>query len=63
MKLRRRFYNEDAYVGNLGFVEMMKFMKIATSKQKKKMDELLNQEKWREAWDFLKRVTGMALVG
>ena len=61
-KFRRRLW-EAIYVGNLGFVEMIKFMKIATEKQRKQMDSYLNKKQWKKAWELLKKVTGIALKG
>ena len=54
---------EAVYVGNLGFVEMMKFMKVATPKQEKLMDKYLEKKQWKKAWELLKKVTGIPLKG
>lgn len=50
-----------AYPGNLGFEEMWTFQNIATPEQQDLMDDLLDFEKWDQAWGLLKEVTGVEL--
>jgi DNA-binding ferritin-like protein len=53
----------SVYEGNLGFVEMMKFRDLATSRQNQLMDQLISQDQFEEAWKLLSEVTGTALRG
>lgn len=53
---------EAAYAGNLGFEEMVRFYRIASDKEISTMERLLKNDKLREAWDFLKKITGIGLV-
>ena len=52
---------ETAYAGNLGFSEMMQFMRVASKQDQEKMDLYLKIGKVRKAWELLKRVTGVPL--
>jgi hypothetical protein len=49
--------NEMEYEGNLGAIEMMKFAKIATPEENKKMDFLLDNDRYADAWKLLQQVT------
>lgn len=53
--------SEASYRGNIGMMEMFKFYQKATVEQKAKMKQLLNAEKFDEAWTFLQNVTGVKL--
>jgi len=53
--------DEAAYEGNIGMMEMFKFYKVATPKEKKYMQELLSSKNFKTAWEFLKRITGVDL--
>ena len=50
------------YPGNMGLMEMFQFQRDADPSQKKTMDLLLRQNRTSEAWDFLKKVTGVDLI-
>ena len=50
------------YPGNMGMMEMFQFQRDANPSQKKIMDRLLRQNRTNEAWDFLKKVTGVDLI-
>lgn len=50
-----------AYPGNLGAVEMVRFYQESDPRQQALMDHLLDENKFREAWELLKRVTGVKL--
>jgi len=52
---------EAVYDGNIGFEEMSWFYKSATKEQIDKMERLLKLDKLKEAWEFLKKVTGVKL--
>jgi hypothetical protein len=50
------------YPGNMGVMEMFQFQREADPSQKRTMDRLLQQNRTNEAWDFLKKVTGVDLI-
>ena len=50
-----------AYPGNLGAVEMVRFYQESNHRQQMLMDELLDRNKFEEAWELLKQVTGVKL--
>ena len=52
---------EAAYVGNIGMMELLKFHKIATPDQKKKLKSQISQKKTKEAWKHIQQVTGTKL--
>jgi hypothetical protein len=58
-----RELNELAYKGNIGIMELVKFHKIATPDQSRKMKELIATGKHDEAWQHLQKVTGVKLHG
>ncbi len=49
------------YAGNLGFVELIKFYEVASERDTKRMQFLLETDKLKQAWELLKRVTGVRL--
>jgi len=51
-----------SYPGNMGMMEMFQFQRDANPYQKRVMDRLLEQDRTSEAWDYLKKVTGVDLV-
>jgi hypothetical protein len=51
-----------SYPGNMGVMEMFQFQREATPAQKKIMDRLLDEDRTSEAWEFLKKTTGVDLV-
>lgn len=53
--------SEASYRGNIGMMEMFKFYQKATSEQKAKMKQLLNAEKFDEAWAFYKKSQALNL--
>jgi len=50
-----------SYPGNMGVMEMFQFQQNATPAQKKVMNKLLDEDRTDEAWDFLKKTTGVDL--
>lgn len=61
MNFREYLFVEASYKGNIGMTEMFKFYQIATAEQKAKMKELIMSGQEAEAWEFLKKVTGVEL--
>lgn len=54
---------ELAYDGNLGFHEMHLFYNKASKVQIKKLEKLLDDDKIKEAWELIQKVTGVKLKG
>ncbi len=57
----KEFLSELGYKGNIGIMEMVKFMNIATPEQKALMKQLIQDKKTDEAWQLLQQVTGVKL--
>ena len=53
--------SEAAYVGNLGFEEMMKFYDKATQREIRVLEKLIDEERIKEAWALVQKVTGIKL--
>jgi hypothetical protein len=61
---RKEFFtnlNEVAYVGNVGFQELIKFHSKATPTQKKQLQSHIQNKKHKEFRDLIKHVTGVEL--
>lgn len=54
---------EIAHSRNVGFAEVFEFFRKATDEEKKRFDELTNQNKIREAWELVQQVVGVKLRG
>jgi hypothetical protein len=52
---------EAAYPGNVGAMEMFKFYQVASDAQKQLMAKYIQEKLFDQAWDLLKRVTGVKL--
>ena len=52
---------EAAYVGNVGFQELIKFHSKATPTQKKQLQSHIQNKKHKEFRDLIKHVTGVEL--
>jgi hypothetical protein len=64
IKLKKtKHISEVAYDGNLGFHEMFVFYSKATDSQVDKLEDLIKKKRFKEAWRFVQKVTGMALKG
>lgn len=55
--------NEVAYEGNLGFHEMFLFYNKANDSQINQLENLIKSKKFKEAWKFVQRITGVKLKG
>ena len=55
--------HEASYQGNMGFEEMMRFYDIASPKQTKELETLIDRNKTKEAWKLVQRVTNTKLKG
>lgn len=60
---KEKFLNEASYTGNLGFEEMMKFYDMASSKQIKALEKLIDRGRESLAWKLVQKVTGTKLKG
>lgn len=60
---KSRLKKEASYAGNLGMMELIQFYDIASPKDKKLLDRLMNTKKWKEAWALVQKVTKTKLVG
>lgn len=60
---KEKFLNEASYAGNLGFEEMMKFYDMASSKQIKALEKLIDRGRESLAWKLVQKVTGTKLKG
>lgn len=54
-------FSEAAYVGNIGFQELVKFHSKATPAQKKELQSHIQKKKHKEFRDLIKHVTGVEL--
>jgi hypothetical protein len=54
-------FNEAAYKGNIGIMELVHFHRKATPEQKKQLQSHINQNKHKEAWSLVQSVTGVKL--
>jgi hypothetical protein len=52
---------EAVYHGNLGFMELVQFYKVATPAQKAHLDSLIKQNKLKDGWEFFQSVVGVKL--
>ena len=54
-------FSEAAYVGNVGFQELIKFHSKATPAQKKQLQSHIQNKKHKEFRDLIQSVTGVQL--
>lgn len=54
-------FDEAAYAGNIGIMELVKFHKSATPDQKKQLQSHIDNKKHKEAWKLVQNVTGVKL--
>jgi hypothetical protein len=59
--LRFKELCEASYAGNIGIMELVKFHKIATPDQKKKLQSHIDNKRHKEAWNFIQKTTGVKL--
>lgn len=52
---------EASYQGNIGFEEMIKFYQDASPSQIRHLENLIDDDKEREAWRYLQQVTDVEL--
>lgn len=55
------YINEVAYMGNIGFQEMVEFYKEASNAEVKEMEKILKQGDWPAFTRLIKRVLGVSL--
>ena len=54
-------FSEAAYVGNVGFSELVKFHSKATPQQKKQLQSHIQNKRHKEFRDLIQQVTGVKL--
>lgn len=60
-KQARQALMESGYPGNIGFMEMVAFFKVATPTQKKEMQETIQAGNWNNFKDLIFRVLKIRL--
>jgi hypothetical protein len=55
--------NEASYPGNIGAMEVFKFMKMASQDQIKMLKKLIDEKEYKIAWALIQKVTGVKLQG
>jgi hypothetical protein len=55
--------NEASYPGNIGAMEVFKFMKVASQDQIKMLKALIDKKEYKIAWALIQGVTGVKLQG
>jgi hypothetical protein len=55
------YLTEASYVGNIGIMELVKFHKIASDKQKNLLQSLISKKNNKDAWKLVQDVTGVKL--
>lgn len=53
--------SEAAYMGNIGFAEMVKFYDVATIKEKDDMEKIIKSGDWDKFKNLIFKVTGRKL--
>jgi len=61
MKMKNYITNEAAYIGNIGFEELVKFYKIADKSDIKKMEEIIKNNEWIAFKRLIRKVTRVNL--
>jgi predicted kinase len=54
---------EAVYAGNIGMMELIKFYQKSTEAEKKKLKDLIQKKKDKEAWDMVQKKLGVKLMG
>jgi hypothetical protein len=55
--------SELAYEGNIGFIEVFNFFKVATPEQKVEFDRLCELNELKAAWELIQTTVGVRLHG
>lgn len=53
--------NEASYAGNIGIMELIKFKQKASQEEKKQFDDHVKNNRHKEAWHMVQKVTGVKL--
>lgn len=54
---------EASYQGNIGMMELSKFMSMASPQEKASFKVLMARKQTKKVWELVQRVTGMELQG
>ena len=57
------YVQEAAYEGNIGMMELAKFYMKANENEKKKLQDLIKKQMFKDAWKLVQTKTGVKLVG
>ena len=57
------YVQEAAYEGNIGMMELAKFYMKANEAEKKKLQDLIKKQMFKDAWKLVQTKTGVKLVG
>ena len=57
------YVQEAAYEGNIGMMELAKFYMKANDSEKKKLQDLIKKQMFKDAWKLVQTKTGVKLVG
>ena len=57
------YVQEASYAGNIGMMELAKFYMKANDSEKKKLQDLIKKEMFKQAWKMVQDKTGVKLVG
>jgi hypothetical protein len=61
--MRANEFTEASYPGNIGAMEVMRFMQTATPRQKTVLRKLIDADQLSKAWQMIQKVTGVRLQG
>lgn len=59
--LKFQQFQEAAYAGNIGIMELVKFHRTASSEQKKQLQSHIDNKRHKKAWELVQNVTGVKL--
>lgn len=61
--MRAKEFTEASYTGNIGAMEVARFMQTATPRQKTVLRKLIDSDQISKAWQLVQKVTGVKLQG
>ena len=61
--MRANEFVEASYPGNIGAMEVVRFMQTATPRQKTVLRKLIDADQLSKAWQLIQKVTGVRLQG
>ena len=58
----KKYIDEAAYMGNLGFEEMARFYQVANDNQIDQLEKILKKNDWTAFKKLIKKVLGVSLI-